>query len=289
MKLNLYSSMWPQKGDWRSALRLAQTNEWQGIEGPLHSQPDERKMQMEMVRAAGMEWIVEVCTATRPGAYVPEPGLPPNQHLDSLETALEQALPLNPPFVTTMGGSDAWSFSDMVDFLTGVVNLSQRYNLPIAVETHRSRCFFNPWLTRDLLREVTEIQVTADVSHWCVVTERLVLNEEPEILDLLSERVIHIHGRIGYDQGPQVPHPGAPEYSAARSAHWTWWNQIFSGMAKRGQETVTITPEFGPDGYLQTAPFTQFPVGDLNEINTWMGRFLRDQICHHPLFKPSTH
>jgi hypothetical protein len=43
-----------------------------------------------------------------------------------------------------------------------------------------------------------------------------------------------------------------------------------------------MTPEFGPDGYLQCAPFTGKPVADLAEINLWMAarqkrRF--DEIC----------
>lgn len=285
MKLHLYSSLWPHQGDWRRALEQAQANRWQGIEGPLDADPEKRRTQMETVQGEGLEWIVEVCTATSRGSYVPVPGASVTEHLDSLEAALEQALEYQPRLITTMGGSDAWSFAGMVEFLTGVVQLSTRYAIPIGVETHRARCFFNPWLTRDLLRAVPEVRVTADLSHWCVVTERLVLNDEPDILNLLSERVIHIHGRIGYEQGPQVPHPGAPEYSAARKAHWKWWTALFSGMAERGMDIVTLTPESGPDGYLQAAPFTQMPVGDLAEINTWMGRFVRDQTQTLPLFQ----
>jgi hypothetical protein len=33
-----------------------------------------------------------------------------------------------------------------------------------------------------------------------------------------------------------------------------------------------MTPEFGPDGYLHTLPFTHQPVADLWEINSWMGK-----------------
>ena len=31
-----------------------------------------------------------------------------------------------------------------------------------------------------------------------------------------------------------------------------------------------MTPEFGPDGYLQQTPFTREPVADLWLLNTWM-------------------
>jgi hypothetical protein len=52
---------------------------------------------------------------------------------------------------------------------------------------------------------------------------------------------------------------------------------IFSGALKRGDKitltgygVATMTPEFGPDGYLHTLPFTNHPVANLNQINAWM-------------------
>ena len=40
-----------------------------------------------------------------------------------------------------------------------------------------------------------------------------------------------------------------------------------------------MTPEFGPDGYLHTLPFTNAPVADLWEINTWMGHEERRHLA----------
>ncbi len=42
---------------------------------------------------------------------------------------------------------------------------------------------------------------------------------------------------------------------------------------------MTMTPEFGPDGYLHAAPFSQEPVGDLVEINRWMAARLRGRFA----------
>jgi hypothetical protein len=39
-----------------------------------------------------------------------------------------------------------------------------------------------------------------------------------------------------------------------------------------------MTPEFGPDGYLQVDPYTQEPVADLWELNTWAGQLVRDEF-----------
>jgi hypothetical protein len=38
----------------------------------------------------------------------------------------------------------------------------------------------------------------------------------------------------------------------------------------QGGGAITVAPEFGPDGYLPTLPFTNQPVAVLNEINRVM-------------------
>jgi hypothetical protein len=45
-------------------------------------------------------------------------------------------------------------------------------------------------------------------------------------------------------------------------------------QARQGH-LLSFTPEFGPDGYLPTLPFTHQPVADLLEINTAMAHWLR--------------
>jgi hypothetical protein len=57
-------------------------------------------------------------------------------------------------------------------------------------------------------------------------------------------------------------------------------------MASRGFTRMTMTPEFGPDGYLQAAPFTQIPVADLWELNRWIGQRQRSRFQQR--FQPQT-
>ena len=156
-----------------------------------------------------------------------------------------------------------------VDFFASAIAFAESLPVPVSFETHRSRSLFNPWITRDILHALPSLRLTCDFSHWCCVCERLI-DTEPEVIDLCAERVHHIHARVGYDQGPQVPHPAAPEYLAALEAHERWWTTIWHTQASRGEHTSTMTPEFGPDGYLHCAPYTQKPVADLDEINAWM-------------------
>lgn len=222
-----------------------------------------------------MPWIAEVVTG---GGYVPRAHLAPAAHLEDLKLGLEASLPYKPLFVNAMAGSDAWSFREQVRFFESAIQLAAELGVTILFETHRTRPTFHPWRTRDLLAELPHMRLTCDFSHWCSVCERLVMDEEPELLDLFARHAGHIHARCGYDQGPQVPDPRAPEYDHVVLAHSRWWKRIVEVQAGMGAKKFTFTPEFGPDGYLHCEPHTQKPVADLKEVNRWMMDHLRHVI-----------
>jgi hypothetical protein len=200
------------------------------------------------------------------------------KHLESFSRQAETALECAPKFLTVIGGCDAWSLGQSIDFFGAASVVAAELGVIASFETHRSRSFFNPWTTRDILEELPSLKLTCDYSHWCVVCERLI-DTEPEILTLCAAQAHHIHARVGYDQGPQVPHPNAPLYHDALAAHERWWSQIWESQQARGYTATTMTPEFGPDGYLQTHPFTGVPVADLAEINTWMAQRQRQRFA----------
>jgi hypothetical protein len=49
-----------------------------------------------------------------------------------------------------------------------------------------------------------------------------------------------------------------------------------------------MTPEFGPDGYLHTQPFTGTPVADLNAVNRWMGLRQRERFSTRASASPAS-
>lgn len=275
MKLALFKTLWGHDGDLASAIDMALEVGFTGIEGPVPSDATGFFQQL-----GGIPWIAEVTTCTPPGEYLPLPHLGVDAHLASLEEGIHRSLPGAPLFVTTMAGSDAWGLDDCLRFHEGVLRLQERHGVVVSVETHRGRPTFNPWRTGEILAAFPELRLTCDFSHWCVVTERLVLDQEPDLLETICRQAHHIHGRVGYAQGPQVPDPRAPEFSAELAAHERWWDVLLGAMRERGMETATITPESGPDGYLQCRPFTREPVADLWEINRWLGRRQLDR--HSP-------
>lgn len=277
MELKVYKSLWGYDGDWKRAILEALADGFDGIEGPAPAQTSERRHFGHALQIHGLDYIAEICTA---GSYVPDRHASPEQHLSSLRQRLDWSAELTPRFVTSLAGCDAWPEGTSRDFFAEAMALADSFGLEISFETHRGRSLFNPWTTRRLAEALPGLRLTVDFSHWCVVCERL-MDSEREVIEAIAPQVRHVHARVGYEQGPQVPHPAAPEYAQALSAHQGWWEIVWNAMAQRGDRLATLTPEFGPDGYLHHLPFTGVPVADLREINRWMAHTERAHFAQY--------
>jgi hypothetical protein len=274
MEFKLFRSLWTTSGDLGVALADVGDGVFDGIEGPVPLDAAERR---RFLAALGdVPLVAEISTA---GDYVPDFGVPPARHLEDFRRKAEVALEARPLFLTVLAGSDAWSLAQSVEFFGAAMAIAAELGIEANFETHRSRSFFHPWITRDVLAQLPELWLTGDFSHWCCVTERLILDYEPELLARFATRTRHLHGRIGYEQGAQVPHPAAPEYRDALAAHERWWDAVWNAQESGGAALVTMTAEAGPDGYLHTLPFTNVPVADLRELNRWMAVRQRERFA----------
>jgi hypothetical protein len=274
MRCELFKTLWGHGGSYAEAAELAVDAGFVGIEAPAPESPAQVEAFGRVLADHQLGYIAEICTA---GSYVPDRQATPAEHLASLEEKIARSLPLGPRFCNVMAGCDAWPLATQIDFFQRAQAVADRMGVLCSFETHRGRSFFNPWVTRDVLRAIPEMVVTCDFSHWVVVCERLMDSEWETILEV-AERAHHIHGRVGYDQGPQVPHPAAPEYANALASHERCWQAIWAAQVRRGYPITTMTPEFGPDGYLHTMPFTHMPVADLWEVNRWIGQRQAEQF-----------
>ena len=276
MDLRIFQSLWAFDGSISTAIANAESFGFDGIEGRPQPTAQLRREFSTRLNDAGLDYIAEIVTG---GDYVPERAASLEDHINSFEAQAEAALEMSPLFLTVIGGCDAWPISQSVEFFGSVMELAHHHDVAVSFETHRSRPLFNPWGTRDILMQLPKMKLTCDFSHWCVVSERLVMDTEPDVLALCANRAHHVHARVGYEQGPQVPHPAAPEYRPALDAHERWWSAIWDELASQNRAMLTMTPEFGPDGYLHTLPYTKAPVADLNNINRWMAHRLRESFA----------
>jgi hypothetical protein len=274
-RLKLFKTFWGFNGTTREAADMTLAAGFDGLEAPAPTDPQQREAFSALLQETGLDYIAEICTT---GSYVANRQATPAQHLADLKEKIIAGKPLKPRFFNVMAGCDAWPLDMQIDFFKRAVDVAASENVICSFETHRGRSFFNPWITRDVARAVPELKLTCDFSHWAVVCERLMDSEWDTILEL-APHGHHIHGRIGYPQGPQVPHPAAPEYADCLASHRRCWEAIWSSQAQRGYDVTTMTPEFGPDGYLHCLPFTNMPVADLWEVNCWIGHAERTHFA----------
>ncbi len=257
-------SCWGNEASLEEALTLAQAWGFEAVEGPLMGDPLAWR---DHWRDSGLRWFAEIATGCAPGAYVPDWGSLPQDHLEDFRRKLERTLKAGARKLTVLAGSDAWEYGMARDFLGELLDHSA--GIELTVETHRGRPTFHPLSTLRLLEDLPELRLTLDLSHWCVVCERPVAADHG-LLDRLVDRVGHLHARVGYDQGPQVPDPRVAWHRQDTMSHLAAWKRVAGDAVE-----FTITPEFGPDGYLQRCPSTGRPVAELRELNRWIGEELQ--------------
>jgi hypothetical protein len=254
MKLLVLASAWAF-GGLGVCLREVESGIFDGIEGP----PPETAEQARELYSAGVPYVAEICSG---GSYSPASSVSVESHFRDFRSQVTRAVEAKALFCSCLVGSDSWPLSVAIDFFARALEFGAQAGTELSFETHRSRPTFHPWLTAELLRALPQLRLTCDFSHWCVVCERL--PDDESVLALAIERARHVHARVGYAQGPQVPDPRAPEYQPELLAHEAWWRRIALSAAERGQPLLTITPEF------QQTPFSKRPVADLAELNRWM-------------------
>ncbi|KAF5976489.1 hypothetical protein FCOIX_7065 [Fusarium coicis] len=178
--------------------------------------------------------------------------LTPDVHLEIYRQNLERAKILNPVKINAQSGGDYWSLDESVYLYQKTLSIDKELGLTCLVshETHRNRSLFTPYAAKYILPKVPELRVTADISHWVVVCERLLdLGEEDkEILDLLIPRVTHIHTRIGTTQSSQCPGPEDPVFKEEREFFERLWLRIVKARSQ-DSDLITFVPEYGPYPY----------------------------------------
>jgi len=207
-------------------------------------------------------------------AQIGTTGGTPEEHLTSLEELIPRCAAAGPVLVNSQTGRDWFSFDDSQRIFERARELSEEHRVHVVHETHRGRPTFCTTETLRHLGALPELRLTADISHWMCVHESD-LSDQAEALDAVVPRVDHIHARVGFAEGPQVPHPLAPEYQGALGAHVRFWQAVLDARRAEGREWFTLTPEFGPPEYMPCLPFTRQPVADAWDVNLEFLDYLR--------------
>ncbi|MFC5406185.1 sugar phosphate isomerase/epimerase family protein [Cohnella soli] len=260
MKLRLFKSLWGMEElSYEESFEKIAAFGYEGVEAGVPPTEDRERFS-QLLKKHNLSYIALIGSS--------------GDHEKTFEERVASAVLLEPDLIISHSARDCMDETEQYRFFDKALQVESRYGIPVGHETHRHRAMFTPWTTSKLLKAFPDLKITADFSHWCCVCESL-LEDQVHHLELAFERTIHIHARVGYAEGPQVPHPGAPEYENELLAHERWWKSIMEARAAKGCAATTVTPEFGPPGYMHTMPFSNKPVSDLWDVCSWMANRLR--------------
>ncbi len=186
---------------------------------------------------------------------------------------LEWLAAAQPQFINSQTGLDWFEPEQNRELLAAAHEVARKTGVTILHETHRGKFSFAAAVCARYLRDDPALRLSADFSHWCVVSESF-LTDQVASMDLAIAGADHIHARVGHPEGPQVSDPRAPEWHLALEAHLAWWDRIVERHRQSGNEVLTVTPEFGPAPYLPTIPYTNQPIADQWGINLYMKELL---------------
>ncbi|MEP7294091.1 MAG: hypothetical protein ABI835_20050 [Chloroflexota bacterium] len=252
MQLTVFRALWGMTGAFEAQLDQIARAGYQGVEGFIGASQLSAAQFSEAVAQRGLELIM--------GAAV--------DNKEALEPTLKALAEYAPIKIGLQSGRDSMSRDEGCAFFEEALRIEQQIRVPVSHETHRGRMFFTPWDTAFYLREFPMLKIVADYSHWVNVCERLP-DDQQAALDLANKRAFHVHARVGYEEGPQVPDPAAPEYAYHLAWHEQQWKDIIAQHELAGATILTVTPEYGPTMYLHSLPHTNVPVADLWQVCLW--------------------
>lgn len=200
--------------------------------------------------------------------------LPFQEALTAYEEGLKEILSWKPIKVNSHTGNDFWPQEQNLAFIELGDRYEKQFGIEILHETHRGRFSYTLPEALEMLRRFPNLKYTLDISHWMVVHERILTENDPGLREILPS-VGHIHARVGFSEGPQVPNPAAPEWESVVKEHLIIWEKIIRNYPGN---VFTVTTEFGPPPYMPTIPFTNQPIADQWNANVWIMNALKTQM-----------
>jgi sugar phosphate isomerase/epimerase len=189
-------------------------------------------------------------------------------HAENYEKYLRNLISANPVLINCQTGKDYYTFDQNKRLFDLAAKLSEESGIEIIHETHRNKSLYAAHVTQDYLTKLPDLRICLDISHWCNVHESL-LEDQQDAVDLAISRAHHIHSRVGFQEGPQINDPRAPEWTEILETHLNWWDQVAESHRK-ADRTMTITTEFGPALYMPVMPYTQTPLANQWDVNVFM-------------------
>lgn len=262
-----FQTNWGYNGGIEDFIEKAKKSGYDGVEIWLPAEPEKQNIISKALKKFDMK-VIFLCGTNR--------NLKFEESLIEYKNYLKKAIDQKPLAINSHTGSDFLTYDQNMAFIDAANNLSKASNIPIYHETHRGRFSYSLPETIKYLEKNDNLFLTLDISHWMVVHESLLKNQDKFINSVIN-RSNHIHARVGFEEGPQVNDPSAPEWKNIVERHLDIWEAVITKNLKE-KNNVTITTEFGPPNYMPTLPITKKPTSDQWNSNVFIMKALKKRI-----------
>ncbi len=269
MKINFYCPRWGCEGiPVTTFCNMVKDAGFEGVEMSLPLDGPEKSEILNAIEGAGLKLIAQHWETSTVDF---------DAHKTEYRQRLENLATAKPVFINTQTGKDFFSFEQNAELIQIAAEVAAKHDVKIIHETHRGKFSFAAHVVHDFLQRLPDLRLTLDMSHWCCTAESW-LDDQPEAMSLAVSRTDHIHSRVGFPEGPQIPDPRVPEWKEALNIHTDFWQQVVDARKKDGWDTFTITTEFGPAPYMTLLPFSRQPITNQWEVNVFMKDHLKSVL-----------
>ena len=262
-----FQTNWGYNGGIEDFIEKAKKSGYDGVEIWLPAEPEKQNIISKALKKFDMK-VIFLCGTNRNLTF--------EESLIEYKNYLKKAIDQKPLAINSHTGSDFLTYDQNMAFIDAANNLSKASNIPIYHETHRGRFSYSLPETIKYLEKNDNLFLTLDISHWIVVHESLLKNQDKFINSVIN-RSNHIHARVGFEEGPQVNDVKAPEWKSTVDRHLEIWEFIIRKRLDEGK-MITVTTEFGPPNYMPTEPVTKKPLSDQWNSNTFIMKSIKDRI-----------
>ena len=261
MKVLLFCPLWGcENQPFRDFAKNVKAAGYDGVEMGFPDDPHQKRDRLQTLKDEGLRLIAQH-SRTHDADF--------KTHKAQFEKRLYHLADTEPLFINSQTGKDFFSFEQNSELIDLAQTISQDIGIKLLHETHRGRFNFAAHITQQYLDHFDTLRLSLDISHWCNVAESL-LQDQAEAVSLALSRSDHIHARVGFAEGPQVPDPRVPQWKDTLARHLIWWDTVVDAFKCRNENAVTITAEFGPFPYMQIHPETKMPLADQWDLNLYM-------------------
>jgi|TARA_B100000809_G_C15089766_1_gene512744 hypothetical protein len=139
------------------------------------------------------------------------------------------------------------------------------------------------WAVARYLEHFPELNICADLSHFTTVSEGNMEGDGyRELMDLAISRTHHIHARVGYLNGPQVPDPRVGMGREGTERFEGWWDRIIENALKQKLPFIAVNAEFGLPEYQPFHPETGEPLADIWDVCLYISKRFQERFSNHP-------